>query len=174
MRPLSLGQAGRISGISPSDIATLLIHLKRREANCHRNARRHAGVTNRAVKWRHVGPTAHCGRCLRIRFVRWKIRRIAIEIGRRSQFTESSQNAVKLSLPRTCPVSDNPTSPHRFFFCRSGRNSPPSRSSIERNSFFFPILPGIKSPESVKTLSGRWPTELGGSGESLTGRSHSD
>jgi tRNA uridine 5-carboxymethylaminomethyl modification enzyme len=31
VRPLSLGQAGRISGISPSDIATLLIHLKRRE-----------------------------------------------------------------------------------------------------------------------------------------------
>jgi tRNA uridine 5-carboxymethylaminomethyl modification enzyme len=30
IRPLSLGQAGRISGISPSDIATLLIHLKRR------------------------------------------------------------------------------------------------------------------------------------------------
>ena len=29
VRPLSLGQAGRISGISPSDIATLLIHLKR-------------------------------------------------------------------------------------------------------------------------------------------------
>ena len=32
VRPLSLGQAGRISGISPADIATLLIHLKRREA----------------------------------------------------------------------------------------------------------------------------------------------
>ena len=31
VRPHSLGQAGRISGISPSDIATLLIHLKRRE-----------------------------------------------------------------------------------------------------------------------------------------------
>jgi tRNA uridine 5-carboxymethylaminomethyl modification enzyme len=31
IRPLSLGQAGRISGISPADIATLLIHLKR----CH-------------------------------------------------------------------------------------------------------------------------------------------
>jgi tRNA uridine 5-carboxymethylaminomethyl modification enzyme len=31
VRPLSLGQAGRISGISPSDIATLLIHLKRGE-----------------------------------------------------------------------------------------------------------------------------------------------
>ena len=30
MRPLSIGQAGRISGISPSDIATLLIQLKRR------------------------------------------------------------------------------------------------------------------------------------------------
>jgi tRNA uridine 5-carboxymethylaminomethyl modification enzyme len=28
VRPTSLGQAGRISGISPSDIATLLIHLK--------------------------------------------------------------------------------------------------------------------------------------------------
>src|SRR6185437_16992563 len=28
IRPISLGQAGRISGISPSDIATLLIHLK--------------------------------------------------------------------------------------------------------------------------------------------------
>ena len=39
VRPLSLGQAGRISGISPADIATLLIHLKRREpriASCSR------------------------------------------------------------------------------------------------------------------------------------------
>jgi tRNA uridine 5-carboxymethylaminomethyl modification enzyme len=32
VRPLSLGQAGRISGISPADIATLLIHLKRSES----------------------------------------------------------------------------------------------------------------------------------------------
>ncbi len=31
VRPLSLGQAGRISGISPADIATLLIHLKRND-----------------------------------------------------------------------------------------------------------------------------------------------
>jgi tRNA uridine 5-carboxymethylaminomethyl modification enzyme len=31
VRPGSLGQAGRISGISPADIATLLIHLKREE-----------------------------------------------------------------------------------------------------------------------------------------------
>jgi tRNA uridine 5-carboxymethylaminomethyl modification enzyme len=31
VRPLSVGQAARISGISPSDIATLLIQLKRRE-----------------------------------------------------------------------------------------------------------------------------------------------
>ena len=30
VRPRSLGQAGRISGINPADIATLLIHLKRR------------------------------------------------------------------------------------------------------------------------------------------------
>ena len=29
VRPRSLGQAGRISGISPADVATLLIHLKR-------------------------------------------------------------------------------------------------------------------------------------------------
>ncbi len=29
IRPLSLGQAGRISGINPADIATLVIHLKR-------------------------------------------------------------------------------------------------------------------------------------------------
>ncbi|MGC8643540.1 MAG: tRNA uridine-5-carboxymethylaminomethyl(34) synthesis enzyme MnmG [Isosphaeraceae bacterium] len=32
VRPASLGQAGRISGISPSDIATLLIYLKARSA----------------------------------------------------------------------------------------------------------------------------------------------
>jgi tRNA uridine 5-carboxymethylaminomethyl modification enzyme len=31
IRPLSLGQAGRITGISPSDIATLLIHLKKQQ-----------------------------------------------------------------------------------------------------------------------------------------------
>jgi tRNA uridine 5-carboxymethylaminomethyl modification enzyme len=30
IRPRSLGQAGRISGINPSDVATLLVHLKRR------------------------------------------------------------------------------------------------------------------------------------------------
>jgi tRNA uridine 5-carboxymethylaminomethyl modification enzyme len=29
VRPRSLGQAGRISGINPADVATLLIHLKR-------------------------------------------------------------------------------------------------------------------------------------------------
>ena len=29
VRPRSLGQAGRISGINPADIATLLVHLKR-------------------------------------------------------------------------------------------------------------------------------------------------
>jgi tRNA uridine 5-carboxymethylaminomethyl modification enzyme len=32
VRPVSVGQAGRISGISPSDIATLMIHLKRTES----------------------------------------------------------------------------------------------------------------------------------------------
>jgi tRNA uridine 5-carboxymethylaminomethyl modification enzyme len=31
VRPQSIGQAGRISGISPADIATLLVHLKSRE-----------------------------------------------------------------------------------------------------------------------------------------------
>jgi tRNA uridine 5-carboxymethylaminomethyl modification enzyme len=31
VRPVSIGQAGRISGISPSDIATLLVQLKRRD-----------------------------------------------------------------------------------------------------------------------------------------------
>jgi tRNA uridine 5-carboxymethylaminomethyl modification enzyme len=29
VRPRSIGQAGRISGINPADIATLLVHLKR-------------------------------------------------------------------------------------------------------------------------------------------------
>src|SRR4028118_1904046 len=29
VRPRSLGQAGRISGVNPADIATLLVHLKR-------------------------------------------------------------------------------------------------------------------------------------------------
>jgi tRNA uridine 5-carboxymethylaminomethyl modification enzyme len=36
IRPISLGQAGRISGISPSDIGTLLIHLKRRDSETRR------------------------------------------------------------------------------------------------------------------------------------------
>ena len=31
VKPASIGQAGRISGVSPADIATLMIHLKRRE-----------------------------------------------------------------------------------------------------------------------------------------------
>jgi len=31
VRPRSLGQAGRISGISPADLATLLVHLRRRK-----------------------------------------------------------------------------------------------------------------------------------------------
>jgi len=31
VRPASVGQAGRISGVSPADIATLVIHLKRRD-----------------------------------------------------------------------------------------------------------------------------------------------
>ena len=29
VRPRSLGQAGRISGINPADLATLLVHLKK-------------------------------------------------------------------------------------------------------------------------------------------------
>ena len=33
VRPRSLGQAGRISGISPADIATLLVHLRRRKSS---------------------------------------------------------------------------------------------------------------------------------------------
>ena len=33
IRPLSLGQAGRISGVSPADIAVLLIYLESRKEN---------------------------------------------------------------------------------------------------------------------------------------------
>ena len=46
IRPLSLGQAGRISGISPSDIATLLIHLKRNhsELSAERSSFRTGGA----------------------------------------------------------------------------------------------------------------------------------
>ena len=31
LRPTSLGQASRISGVSPADIATLMVYLERRE-----------------------------------------------------------------------------------------------------------------------------------------------
>jgi tRNA uridine 5-carboxymethylaminomethyl modification enzyme len=37
VRPRSLGQAGRISGINPADIATLLVHLKRPRSTVHSN-----------------------------------------------------------------------------------------------------------------------------------------
>ena len=40
VRPRSLGQAGRISGISPADIATLLVHLKQRSLPCQSQAPR--------------------------------------------------------------------------------------------------------------------------------------
>jgi len=36
VRPVSLGQASRISGISPADIATLMIHLKRPQSEMTR------------------------------------------------------------------------------------------------------------------------------------------
>jgi tRNA uridine 5-carboxymethylaminomethyl modification enzyme len=39
IRPVSLGQAGRISGISPADIATLLIHLKQDHSEVTAEAR---------------------------------------------------------------------------------------------------------------------------------------
>ena len=35
IRPRSIGQAGRISGINPADIATLLVHLKRPTSSSH-------------------------------------------------------------------------------------------------------------------------------------------
>ena len=37
IRPLSLGQASRISGVSPADISVLLIEMKRREAQQDRD-----------------------------------------------------------------------------------------------------------------------------------------
>ncbi len=53
VRPRSLGQAGRISGISPADIATLLVHLKRkaptRTASGPRNAIKGSAHRKRAT-----------------------------------------------------------------------------------------------------------------------------
>jgi tRNA uridine 5-carboxymethylaminomethyl modification enzyme len=37
VRPVSLGQAGRISGINPADLATLLVHMKRRPSRVSSN-----------------------------------------------------------------------------------------------------------------------------------------
>ena len=31
IRPRSLGQAGRVSGVSPADVAVLMVYLKQRE-----------------------------------------------------------------------------------------------------------------------------------------------
>jgi tRNA uridine 5-carboxymethylaminomethyl modification enzyme len=41
VRPRSLGQAGRISGINPADLATLLVHLKRAATAADRSKPRH-------------------------------------------------------------------------------------------------------------------------------------
>ena len=53
VRPLSLGQAGRISGINPADIATLLVYLKK-----HGAPARLALVPPEAVPIREVAPEA--------------------------------------------------------------------------------------------------------------------
>ena len=34
IRPLNLGQASRVSGVSPADVAVLMVYLKQRELSC--------------------------------------------------------------------------------------------------------------------------------------------
>ena len=137
VRPISLGQAARISGISPSDIATLLIHLKRREGELPAQSidaptsqiDRAASATGRGDTW-----GTELDELLReaAKFPR----RESGEV-RRIDFTKSSQNSVKLSLPRTCPLSDNPISSPGSFSLSIGPRLATFRHGLPNATHFF-------------------------------------
>ena len=90
IRPLSLGQAGRISGISPADIATLLVHLKKQQP--HDVDSKCFGASGRRQSAAHAPATVEIAQMLSIRTS------FGPEFPRPGRAAES---------PRTCSISRN-------------------------------------------------------------------